>query len=81
MRGEFKSGTGLMGATEPGQRVTAQNVEQLPPGSVVRIGDGSRIIHLHDDVWLWCNHTSWVYDHVEKLTWRLDNRSVVCHIP
>ena len=51
----FKAGTGLMGATEPGQIVTPENVHFLPPGSVVRIHDesGSRMIHLHDDLWLW----------------------------
>ena len=79
----FKAGTGLMGATEPGQIVTPENVHFLPPGSVVRIHDesGSRMIHLHDDLWLWCNDTVHVYDRVENLLWRLQPEAVLCHIP
>jgi hypothetical protein len=70
-----------MGTTEPGQRVTAANVAQLPPGSVVRNGDGSRLIHLHDGLWLWCYGYAWTYDRIEYLARRLDEKSVVCHVP
>lgn len=70
-----------MGATEPGQRVTIQNAAQLPPGSVVRNGDGSRLIHLHDGLWLWCCDCAWTYDRIENLARRLDKQSVACHIP
>lgn len=77
----FEAGTGLLGATLPGQRVTPENVGQLPAGSVVRIGDGSRLIHLHDGLWLWCRDGAWTYDRVERLTWRLDGKSVLCHMP
>ena len=70
-----------MGGTQPGQKVTRQNIKELPPGSVVRNGDGSRIIHLHDDIWLWCKDGAWCYDKVEYLSWRLDEKSVLCHIP
>ena len=76
----FEAGTGLMGATASGQRVTAENVSELPIGSVVRIGDGSRLIHLHDDLWLWCCDTAWCYDRVDRLAWRLDDKSVACHV-
>lgn len=77
----FRSGTGSLGATEPGQRVTPENIEQLPPGSVVRNSDGSRLIHLHDGVWLWCNECAWTYDRAANLLHRLDSKSVACHIP
>ena len=80
MKPKLVAGTGLMGATEPGQRVTPENVTQLPPGSVVRIGDGSRLIHLHDGIWLWCCNHAWQYDRIEGLLWRLDKTSVACHI-
>ena len=78
---KFKSKTGLMGATESGQRVTADNIASLPPGSVIRNGDGSRIIHLHDEVWLRCSECSWVYDGVSRMRTYLDKDSVLCHIP
>jgi hypothetical protein len=77
----FEAGTGLMGATKSGQRVTPENVGELPPGSVVRVGDGSRLIHLHDDLWLWCSDHAWCYDRVEHLAWRLGVASVLCHMP
>ncbi len=76
----FRSGTGMMGSTEPGQVVTKENVHELPPGSVVRNGDGSRLIHLHNDLWLWCCDISWQYDRIERLTHRLDSLSVACHV-
>lgn len=70
-----------MGATEPGQKVTPKNLDELPPGSVVRNGDGSRIIHLHDDVWLWCADGAWLYHDAERMKTRLDKDSVLCHLP
>lgn len=81
MKHSFAAGTGLMGHTEPGQRVTPSNVIELPPGSVVRNGDGSRIIHLHDGLWLWCSDVSWLYDRIDRIARRLDDQSVLCHIP
>lgn len=75
----FKAGTGLMGATEPGQRVTAENANELPPGSVVRLDDGGRLIHLHDSLWLWCCDGAWCYDHLDQLAWRLPG--TLCHLP
>jgi hypothetical protein len=77
----FRAGTGLMGATESGQRVTASNLAQLPPGSVVRNGDGSRVIHLHDEVWLYCSDCAHCYDRVEFVGRFLDARATLCHIP
>ena len=76
----FKHGTGLMGATEPGQKVTPENVHKLPPGSVVQNMDGSRLIHLHDDLWLWCNDCAHTYDRIENLLHRLGKNSVACHV-
>lgn len=76
----FKYGTGLMGSTEPGQLVTPVNVGDLPVGSVVRIADGSRLIHLHDDLWLWCMNDAWCYDRIENLAWRLGDRAFACHV-
>lgn len=70
-----------MSATESGQRVTKKNIDELPPGSVVRNGDGSRIIHLHDDLWLYCSDNCWCYDRVERMKTYLDKDSVLCHIP
>jgi hypothetical protein len=70
-----------MGATESGQRVTASNLAQLPPGSVVRNGDGSRVIHLHDEVWLYCSDCAHCYDRVEFVGRFLDARATLCHIP
>ncbi len=77
---EFRAGTGLLGATESGQKVTPENMTQLPPGSVVRNGDGSRLIRLHDELWLWCSDHAWTYDRAEHLSWHLDSKSVACHI-
>jgi hypothetical protein len=79
-RSGFRSGTGMMGATEPGQRVTPHNERKLPPGSVVSVGDGSRLIHLHDDLWLWCKAGAWCYERWENLAWRLDKQAVACHV-
>lgn len=76
----FKYGTGMFGATAPGQRVTKQNVRELPCGSVVKLGDGSRLIRLHDDVWLWCRDGAHCYSGIEHLESRLDKDAVVCHL-
>lgn len=76
----FEAGTGMLGGTEPNQRVTADNIHELPAGSVVRNGDGSRLIHLHDKIWLWCCDCAWTYDRIENLAHRLDENSVACHI-
>lgn len=77
----FKAHTGTLGGTEPGQRVTAKNAHLLPPGCVVRVNDeeGSRLIHLHDNTWLWCCDGAWTYDRIENLTWRLTRKSELCH--
>lgn len=75
----FRAGTGLMGSTECGQRVTQHNVRQLPPGSVVRLDDGGRLIHLHDEVWLYCSDCAHCYDRIENLKWRLPGE--LCHLP
>lgn len=77
----FRAGTGLGGATEPGQKVTLKNVAELPPGSVVRIDDGSRLIHLHPDWWLWCRDGAWSYGRLNDLAWRLEAGAVLCHMP
>lgn len=73
-------GTGLMGSTEPGQRVTKENAGELPGGSVVRLGDGSRLIRLDGDMWLWCCDSGWCYDRIENLAWRIDSKAVACHV-
>ena len=77
----FKAGTGLMCSTECGQHVTVHNINQLPSGSVIRNGDGSRIIHLHDNVWLVCSDHMHCYDNVERMKNYLDSKSTLCHIP
>ncbi len=76
----FKFGTGMCGATEAGQKVTPKNISQLPCGSVVRNGDGSRIIHLHDSLWLWCSDGAWCYDNAQRMAGYLDKSSVACHV-
>lgn len=68
-----------MGSTETGQRVTKRNVHHLPPGSVVRLDDGGRLIHLHDAVWLYCAECVHCYDTIENMEWRLPGE--LCHIP
>lgn len=76
----FHVGTGLLGSTEAGQFITPDNVSDLPVGSVVRIGDGSRLIHLECDLWLWCSDSAWCYNQIKYLAWRLDGDSVACHV-
>ena len=66
--------------TEPNQAVTPENLHHLPPGSVVRNGDGSRIIHLHGSLWLWLKTGTWLYDDAKSMARRLDPQSVVCHL-
>lgn len=78
--GPFKYATGFMGGTAPGQKVTRHNVHYLPPRSVVDIGDGSRLIHLHGDVWLWINNGMWIYDSIGNLAARLDDESFAGHV-
>ncbi|MFA7333501.1 MAG: hypothetical protein WC130_04315 [Kiritimatiellia bacterium] len=68
-----------MGATESGQRVTADNAHFLPPGSVVRLDGGGRLIHLHDGLWLYCTEHAWCYDRIEHHASRLPG--TLCHIP
>ena len=75
----FKAGTGMFGTTEPGQRVTKRNAHHLPPGSVVRLDDGGRLIHLHDDIWLWCDGCAHCYDRLEHHLHHLPG--TLCHIP
>lgn len=76
----FKSRTGMLGSTEP-QTVTEKNVAELPPGSVVRLHDGGRLIHLHNAVWLYCTDDAHCYDRIENLAWRCGKKSQLCHIP
>ena len=78
-RSAFLAGTGLLGATESGQRVTKENAHLLPPGSVVRLDDGGRLIHLHDELWLWCNDCAWCYDGIDRHAHRLPG--TLCHLP
>ena len=75
----FVGGTGIMGATESGQRVTRENAHHLPPGSVVRLDSGGRLIHLHDGLWLYCTDCSWCYDGLDRHLTRLPG--TLCHIP
>lgn len=79
MKSPFMAGTGMLGATEPGQRVTATNAKFLPPGSVVRLDDGDVMIHLHDDLWYWRGTNIWCYDRLENMTYKLPGE--LCHIP
>jgi hypothetical protein len=69
----------FLGGTEPNQKVNSENISQLPSGCVVRNGDGSRIIHLHDDIWLYCSDHFWCYDGVDRMKRCLDDKSVLCH--
>ena len=79
---KFKAGTGLMGCTEPNQRVTKENIHLLPPGSVVRNNaSDEKIIHLHGDLWYRCNGCLHAYDTVDAMKTLLDKHSVLCHIP
>jgi len=76
----FKIATGLIGTTESGQRVTADNAHFLPPGSVVRLDDGDVLIHLHDDLWyLRLGAHGWCYDNLNHFIGRLPG--TLCHHP
>lgn len=77
----FTKGSCFPGTTDAGQTVTRHNVSALPPGSVVRLKDGSRLIHLHDDLWLWCCDGAWCYDYIASFAWRLDDGATLCHLP
>lgn len=76
----FEYGTGLMGATKENQNVTITNIHLLPPGSVVRNIDGSRIIHLHDNTWLYCSDNAWQYGFLGTIVHWLDEGAVLCHL-
>lgn len=80
MSNHFRYGTGILGSTEPGQKVTAKNASELPEGSVVMLGDGSRLIRLHDDFWLWCCDSGHCYDTLANHAWRIDKHATVCHL-
>ena len=76
----FKAHTGMFGATETGQRVTADNAHFLPPGSVVRLDDSDGVlIHLHDDLWYYRSGCMWCYDRIEYLSRYLPG--TLCHHP
>ena len=79
MKNPFEAGTGMLGTTQYGQRVTAKNAHFLPAGSVVRLDSGGRLIHLHDHVWLYCCDAAHTYDRIEHLAWRLPGE--LCHMP
>ena len=81
MNNPFKSKTGIFGSTEPNQKVTSKNVHFLPPGSVVMLKDCSRLIHLHDLLWLWCCDCAHCYDNIDNLMWKLKDGATLCHIP
>lgn len=70
-----------MGATQPGQRVTRENIHELPPGSVVNNGDGSRLIHLHDGLWLYCCDMAHHYDRLDHMLHHLSKDAMLCHHP
>lgn len=76
----FVAGTGLMGTTLPGQRVTKANAHFLPPGSVVRLSPSNGVlIHLHDDLWYWRDGCAWCYDCLSNHLYRLPG--ILCHLP
>lgn len=76
----FKAHTGMLGATEPGQRVTAENIHFLPPGSVVRLNDSDGVvIHLHDGLWYYRSGCAWCYDDVNRMKNYLPG--ILCHHP
>lgn len=76
----FKTHTGMFGSTEPGQIVTKENINFLPPGSVVRFEDSDDVlIHLHDNLWYRRSGCSWCYDNVERFY--RDLPGILCHHP
>jgi len=77
----FKRRTGIAGSTEPNQKVTIKNIKDLPPGSVVNLGDNTRLIHLHDNLWLWLSDGAWCYDKLENFYHKLNKDATLEHIP
>lgn len=81
---KFKTGNSLFGRyTEPGQKITKNNIADLPPGSVINNDDESgseRIVRLHNNVWLWYANGSWCYDNVERMKTFLSKKAVLCHL-
>lgn len=76
----FRAGTGILGSTEPGQRVTVDNIHFLPPGSVVRLdGSDGVLIHLHDGLWYYRNGCTWLYDRLDRMRAYLPG--TLCHLP
>jgi hypothetical protein len=75
----FRAHTGLMGATESGQVVTAENMHYLPPGSTVRVNDGEWLVHLHDGRWLRIFNCGHCYDRAERFHCLLPG--YLCHHP
>lgn len=76
----FRAGTGMLGATESGQRVTTEDAHFLPPGSVVRLDDSDGVlIHLHDNLWYYRSGCAWCYDRIDHLKRYLPG--VLCHHP
>jgi hypothetical protein len=75
----FHARTGLMGATESGQVVTAENIRFLPPGSTVRANDGDWLIHLHDGLWLRIFGCGYCYDREARFHSLLPG--YLCHHP
>ncbi len=79
IKSPFESGTGLMGFAKENQEVIEDNVHHLLAGSVVRLKEGGRLIHLHDDLWLYCTDNCWCYDNIEHLKRYLPG--TLCHHP
>jgi hypothetical protein len=77
--GTFEAGTGILGGTKQGQKVTKKNAHELPPGSVIRLDDVGRLIHLHEGLWLYCTDNSHHYDRLDNLLYHLPG--TLCHIP
>jgi hypothetical protein len=76
----FKARTGMLGATEPFQKVTTDNVHHLPCGSVVRLIDSDGVlVHLHGDLWYYRSGCAWCYDKIEHLSRYLPG--ILCHHP
>lgn len=71
--------SGLVGGTDPNQRVTAENIDALPPGSTVRCGENESewLIHLHDGLWVRIFGCGYCYDRAERFHYLLPGR--LCH--
>ena len=81
MKSSFKSKTEIFGSTEPGQIVTTKNIHELPPGSVVCLSDGSKLIYLHDDLWLWQAECIYCYSKIDTFLDKLYSKATLEHIP